>query len=162
LSSKSRFDGDTRERLAFLRLGAEFARKYRRIRKDAEGYMYAGELCVRDVDTAEACESIAVVAERMHQRSVGAIVAVNHAKQVIGVITDRDLVVRVLAKGLNPNTTFMHEVMTVAPKTVSDNTPLETVLLVMRTGRFRRVPVVDSHNVLVGIVTLDEILMLMA
>jgi signal-transduction protein with cAMP-binding, CBS, and nucleotidyltransferase domain len=98
----------------------------------------------------------------MHQRSVGTLVVVNHLSQVVGIVTDRDLVVRVLAKGLNPNATFLHEVMTVAPKTIGENTPLETALLIMRTGRFRRIPVVDSHFKLIGILTLDDILMLLA
>jgi CBS domain-containing protein len=124
--------------------------------------MSVGKLCVRKVDTAEPSESVAVIAERMRQRSVGTLVVVNHLGQVVGIITDRDLVVRVLAKGLNPTTTFLHEVMTVAPKTIGEKTPLETALLIMRTGRFRRVPVVDSHYGLVGIVTLDDVLILLA
>ena len=124
--------------------------------------MSVGEFCVRDIDTAQANESVAVIAERMHQRSVGTLVVVNHASQVVGIITDRDLVVRVLAKGSNPVKTFVHEVMTVAPKTVLEKTPLETALLIMRTGRFRRIPVVDPRNKLVGLVTLDDVLMLLA
>jgi CBS-domain-containing membrane protein len=52
--------------------------------------------------------------------------------------------------------------MTVGPKTVFAQTPIETALVAMRAGRFRRLPVVDRGNKLVGLITLDDILMLLA
>jgi CBS-domain-containing membrane protein len=52
--------------------------------------------------------------------------------------------------------------MTLSPKTVTEWTPIETALLTMRTGRFRRIPVVDQDHKLVGLICLDDILMLLA
>jgi CBS-domain-containing membrane protein len=52
--------------------------------------------------------------------------------------------------------------MTLNPKTATESTPIETALLTMRTGRFRRIPVVDDNNRLVGLICLDDILMLLA
>ena len=124
--------------------------------------MSVGRICVREVDTATLYESAAVAAERMHQRAVGTLVVVNDACQPIGIVTDRDLVTRVLAKCLNPTSTLLREVMTFGPKTVSEEASLESALAIMRCGRFRRVPVVDHQNKLVGLVTLDDILMLLA
>jgi CBS domain-containing protein len=124
--------------------------------------MSIGRICVREVDTADPDESVAVIAQRMHQRAVGTLVIVNNASQVVGIVTDRDLVSRVLAKGLSPIDTVIRDVMTMAPKTVSEETPIESALLIMRTGRFRRIPVVDSTNKLLGLVTLDDVLMLLA
>lgn len=124
--------------------------------------MAVGKICVREVDTAESNESVAVAAERMHQRSVGTLVVVNHTSQVVGILTDRDLTTRVLAKGLNGVGTAVHQVMTVGPKTVLESTPIESALAMMRSGKFRRLPVVDGRNKLVGLVTLDDILMLLA
>jgi CBS domain-containing protein len=124
--------------------------------------MSVGRICVREVDTAEPDESVAVVAQRMHQRAVGTLVVVNNASQVVGIVTDRDLVSRVLAKGLSPVETVLREVMTMAPKTVSEETPIESALLIMRSGKFRRIPVVDHRNKLLGLVTLDDVLMLLA
>ena len=94
--------------------------------------------------------------------AVGALVVVNDAAQPIGIVTDRDLVSRVLAKGRIPTETSVVEIMTPAPKTVSEQTPIESALAIMRSGRFRRIPVVDHDNKLVGLVTLDDILMLLA
>jgi CBS domain-containing protein len=124
--------------------------------------MSVGQICVREVDTAEPEESVAVVAQRMHQRAVGTLVVVNNASQVVGIVTDRDLVSRVLAAGRNPLETTVRDVMTMAPKTVSEDTPIQSALLTMRTGRFRRLPVVGRANRLLGLLTLDDVLMLLA
>ena len=124
--------------------------------------MSIGRICVREVDTASPDESVAVAAERMHQRAVGTLVVVNNTDHVVGMVTDRDLVSRVLAKGRSPTETSVREVMTLAPKTVSEWTPIESALLTMRTGKFRRIPVVDHDNKLVGLISLDDILMLLA
>jgi signal-transduction protein with cAMP-binding, CBS, and nucleotidyltransferase domain len=98
----------------------------------------------------------------MHQRAVGTLVVVNNASQVVGIVTDRDLVSRVLARGRSPTETEVREVMTTAPNTVSEDTSIESALSIMRSGRFRRVPVVDRTNKLLGLVTLDDVLMLLA
>jgi CBS domain-containing protein len=124
--------------------------------------MSVGRICVRQVDTAQPEESVAIVAQRMHQRAVGTLVVVNNASQVVGIVTDRDLVSRVLAKGRNPLETTVRDVMTMAPKMVSEETPIESALLTMRTGRFRRLPVVGRADELLGLLTLDDVLMLLA
>ena len=124
--------------------------------------MCIGCMCVRDVDTAKANESVAMIAKRMHQRAVGTLIVVNEACQPIGIVTDRDLVTRVVAKSLDPIETLVRDVMTMAPKTVPEDCSSESALLIMRTGRFRRLPVVDQDNQLIGLVTLDDMLMLLA
>lgn len=124
--------------------------------------MSVGRICVREVDTANPSESVAVAAERMHQRAVGTLVVVNDTQQVVGIVTDRDLVSRVLARGRDPMQMAVSEAMTVAPKTASENTSIESALTIMRSGRFRRIPVVEPDNRLVGLITLDDVLMLLA
>jgi signal-transduction protein with cAMP-binding, CBS, and nucleotidyltransferase domain len=98
----------------------------------------------------------------MHDRAVGALVVVNEARHVVGVVTDRDLVSRVMAKGRAPGETSVREIMTLTPTTIHEQTPIESALLIMRSGRFRRIPVVDQDRTLVGLITLDDILMLLA
>ncbi len=124
--------------------------------------MSVGPICVREVDTAQPDESVAVAAQRMHQRAVGTLVVVNDVSQVVGIVTDRDLVSRVLARNRNPAETAVRDVMTMAPRTVYEDTPIKTALLTMRTGRFRRLPVVDQTRRLLGLLTLDDVLMLLA
>jgi len=124
--------------------------------------MSVGRICVREVDTANPDESVAVVAERMHQRAVGTLVVVTDNDHIVGIVTDRDLVSRALAKGRSPTETPVRDVMTIGPKTISEWTPIESALLIMRSGKFRRIPVVDHDNKLVGLISLDDILMLLA
>jgi CBS domain-containing protein len=124
--------------------------------------MSVGRICVREVDTAKPHESAALAAKRMHERAVGTLVVINDASQVVGIVTDRDLVSRVLAKGLSPAETSIREVMTIGPRTVFEHASIESALLMMRTGKFRRIPVVDAANTLVGLITLDDVLMLLA
>jgi len=124
--------------------------------------MSVGRLCVREVDTASPEEPVLFAAERMHQRAVGSLVVVNETAQPVGIVTDRDLVSRVMAKGRSPTDTFVGEVMTPAPRTVTEQTSIESALSIMRSGRFRRIPVVDHDHKLVGLVTLDDVLMLLA
>ena len=124
--------------------------------------MSIGRICVREVDTASPDESIYLIAERMHQRSVGALVVVNDDSEPIGIVTDRDLMARVLAKGLDSTETVVRDVMTPAPTMISEDGAIESALALMRAGRFRRLPVVDGEKKLVGVISLDDILMLLA
>ena len=124
--------------------------------------MSVGRICVREVDTASPDDSVTVAAERMHQRAVGMLVVVTNDDRIVGVVTDRDLVSRVLAKGCSPMETRVRDVMTVSPTTISEWTQIEPALIIMRKGKFRRLPVVDHDNKLVGLITLDDILMLLS
>jgi len=117
-------------------------------------------ICQRDVDVAGADESVFAAAERMHQRTVGALVIVDDANAPIGILTDRDLVTRSLAAGRDAYTTTVRDVMTPRPKTVLLETPIAWALSLMKEGAFRRLPIVDGDGQLAGIVTLDDILLL--
>jgi CBS domain-containing protein len=124
--------------------------------------MCVERICQRDVDTARSDENAFQAAERMHQRTVGALVVVDSAEVPIGIVTDRDLTVRVIAAGRDGYTTSVGQVMTPAPKTVSEAASLESVLLLMQEFAFRRLPVINDRGQLVGIITLDDILILLS
>ena len=113
-------------------------------------------------DLVESSETAWQAAERMHQRAVGCLLTLNDQQQPIGIITDRDLVERVMAAGLDPDQTTIADVMTRDVKPVTENTAIESALSLMRSGRFRRLPVVDQQGSLVGLVSLDDVLMLLA
>lgn len=123
--------------------------------------MSVERIYVREVDTADEDESAQVAAQRMHARNVGSLVVVNRACEPVGIITDRDLTVRVVADGLDAALTRISEVMTRRPKTILEETPIEEALRVMRAGSFRRLPVVCSSGKVVGVITLDDILELL-
>jgi len=120
--------------------------------------MTVGRICVREVDLTESDETVQVAAERMHDRKVGSLVVQDGEGRPTGIVTDRDLAIRVVAQGRDPYRTLVGEVMTRFPRTIEESTPIENAITVMRSGTFRRLPVVDRDGKLVGLLTLDDIL----
>jgi CBS domain-containing protein len=98
----------------------------------------------------------------MHQRTVGSLVVVDDMDLPVGILTDRDLVVRVIAAGREPNTTLVGDIMTAPPTTLPWNASTEVALSLMRKGGFRRLPVVGETGRLIGIITLDDVLLVFA
>jgi len=124
--------------------------------------MSAGKICVREVDTAEVTESAQAAADRMNARNVGTLIVLNPLQQPLGIVTDRDICIRVVAKGKDPYTTTVGDIVTLLPKTVHENTPIEQAISLMRSGPYRRLPVVDHAGKLVGLLSIDDILDLLA
>ncbi|HVJ67648.1 MAG TPA: CBS domain-containing protein [Caulifigura sp.] len=118
-------------------------------------------ICAKSVDTASPEESAQSAASRMHDRKVGTLVVVDEANHPIGMLTDRDLTVRVVAAGRVPEATTVQDVMSPSPVTVTEATSLENSLATMRRAGVRRVPVVDSRDRLVGLLSIDDVLILL-
>ena len=101
--------------------------------------------------TAKPDALVAGVARRMAKAKVGAVLVVD-GKKLVGIFTERDLLVRVVAKGLEPKTTPLSKVMTANPVTVSADKPLGYALVVMHRKGFRHLPLVEDGKP-VGIVS---------
>lgn len=124
--------------------------------------MGVGEVCVRDVDLAEPGETAWQAAVRMRQRAIGSLVIANEARQPIGIVTDRDLTERVIADSRDPNETLVQDVMTRDPVTIWEDESIPRALELMQEGGFRRLPVVSKEGTLVGLLSLDDFLILVA
>lgn len=124
--------------------------------------MLVGKVCERNVDEVQPDETVWDAAKRMHQRGVGSLVVVNLAREPIGIVTDRDLVARVLAKNADPDSTMIRHVMTAPVETVQEDAPYESVIMQLSRCEIRRLPVVDREGELVGIISLDDIVGRMA
>lgn len=124
--------------------------------------MFVGRICTRQVDLVEPNESVQVAASRMNARNVGTLVVVNQQKKPVGLITDRDLTTKVLALGKSAAETIVQDVMTHHPETVRENESLDDALRKMRAGPFRRLPVVDANGKLLGLLSLDDMVELLA
>ena len=124
--------------------------------------MSIASICNRQVETARSSELVADVARRMTMRRVGSVVVVDERSRPMGIVSDRDFMTRVIAAGRDPVRTPITEVMSAMPTTILDSTSIENALGDMRIGHLRRLPVVNGMNELVGIVTLDDILRLLA
>lgn len=124
--------------------------------------MDVGLLCVREVDTVSPRATALEAAQRMRDRGVGTLVVVNEQHQPMGLVSDRDLTVRVMATGHDPARTPIVDVMSPMPRTILESSSIESALAQMRMGRMRRLPVVNGLGTLVGMVALDDILAVLA
>lgn len=124
--------------------------------------MSVARICTRSVDLADPGESVQVAANRMHTRNVGTLVVTDEQNRPLGILTDRDLATRVVARGLDCATTTVNEVMSQAPDRVTEQTSIEAAIATMRAGAHRRLPVVDEKERLVGLVSLDDVLDLLS
>ena len=115
-------------------------------------------ICQRNLDLIRADDSVAKAADRMRQRTVGSLIVVDGSKHPIGIITDRDLVIRALADAKDADSTPVSEVMTPDIVVATGDTSMDAALRLMRDGPFRRLPIVNYEGVLTGLITLDDIL----
>jgi CBS domain-containing protein len=97
------------------------------------------------------------VARRMRDDDIGDVI-VSHGRQLRGILTDRDIVVRSVAAGTDPATTPVSEICSEIVHTTAPDQELATVLNLMRTHAIRRIPVVD-HGEVVGVLTLGDLAM---
>ena len=116
---------------------------------------------IRDVMTANPrCvsekDSVRDVARIMKDSDTG-VVPVVEGKKVIGLITDRDIVVRGIAEGKDMTNASVTDVMTRGAQTVQEDASVEEVLNLMSSSEIRRMPVVNSSQELVGIVSIGDI-----
>jgi len=100
--------------------------------------------------------TVLAAARAMRDEHVGCVV-VTRGGHPLGLVTDRDLVVRSLAEGRDPSTR-LRECVTYDPLTLSESDGVERAVSVMRDHGVRRVPIVDGTGRAVGIVTLDDLL----
>lgn len=101
--------------------------------------------------------SAADAALAMQTNDVGCILVSGGGGGIVGIVTDRDLAIRVVGAGREPRSTSLGEVMSSPVALLDVKAPHEMALEVMRKGRIRRVPLVDGARV-VGMVTLDDLL----
>jgi CBS domain-containing protein len=123
--------------------------------------MGIGSFCVRDVITVTRHALIVDVAALMRRHHIGAVVIVNgnDASRVpVGIVTDRDIVVEIVAAGLDAGAVKVGELLQRPLTTVREEAGYAETVRVMAINGIRRVPVVDARGNLCGIITLDDIL----
>jgi CBS domain-containing protein len=113
--------------------------------------MSVGEHCTRDLVTVRPEDSVREVAKQMEARRAGCVVAVDDDGRPTGILTDRDIVLRVLRRGLDAEATTAGEIMSHEITTVREATPIITAMRRMRSHGVRRVPVVNATGQLSGI-----------
>lgn len=110
--------------------------------------------------TATPETSARTLAILMRDRHVGAVV-ITEKDRPVGIVTDRDLVCRVMAPERDPLTVLARDAMSPDPLTLREGTPLREAIEEMRARGIRRIPVVDEEGRLVNIHTLDDMLVVL-
>ncbi len=123
--------------------------------------MSVGEVCNREVIVVEQGADANEAARLMREFHVGDLVVVEQRGGMnvpVGIVTDRDLVVEILAQGVEAASVSVKDLMVQPLKTAREEEELLDALRYMRTKGLRRMPVVNSGGGLEGILTVDDIL----
>ncbi len=123
--------------------------------------MRAGEICNHHVVTVSPDDSIRRAAELMRQHHVGDVVVAERSGKSLcplGILTDRDIVVEVIAEHVGLDEVTVRDTMTDQLITANEDDDLLATLMQMRENGVRRLPVVNDEGQLVGILTADDVI----
>jgi CBS domain-containing protein len=129
--------------------------------------MNIGQLCNRNVITVRRSDELIRAAQLMREQHIGYLVVVepgvaDQSLRPAGVLTDRDIVVSVVARETDPRALRVGDVMTEQPVTIGAAEPVERALREMRRIGVRRLPVVGQRGELFGVLSLDDVLEVLA
>jgi CBS domain-containing protein len=120
--------------------------------------MTCGELMTPSPTCCQPAHTVVEVAEIMQREDVGLVPVVEEpSHKLIGVLTDRDIVLNVVAAGRDPRGTAVSEVMTSDPASCQEQDSIETVMQQMASRQVRRIPIVDKDGAIIGIVSQADI-----
>lgn len=123
-----------------------------------------GNCCVKTVATVTKESTVAEAAALMRKHHVGALVMVDDGNgaggmKPVGIVTDRDIAIEVVAAGLAPETVRVGEIVQRPITTVTEDTGWAETARLMSVNGVRRMPVVDAAGKLIGIVSFDDLLL---
>jgi len=127
--------------------------------------MSVGELCNRTVIVTSRTTRLDEAARLMREHHVGSIVVVDDTpagSKPVGIVTDRDIVIEIVAAGVSPATVTVEEIMAPDLVVAKEGEDLLDTLTRMRAKGVRRVPVVNGVGALLGILSLDDMLGVLA
>lgn len=117
------------------------------------------EVMTKNPVSAMPTDTVVNVAQLMKERDIGPVPIVEDklSKKLIGIVTDRDLAMKVVAGGLDPNTTLARDVMTKEVITCREDDEMDSALNAMSSHQLRRILVVDANDALVGIIAQADV-----
>ncbi len=120
--------------------------------------MSVAKACNRKVVYIDQNANIDEVAQMMREEHVGSVIVVDQEAKPIGIITDRDLVIEILAEDVPADSVALKDIMTYHPVVIREDEDLADALDKMRERAVRRAPVVDAEGLLSGILSIDDVL----
>jgi CBS domain-containing protein len=127
--------------------------------------MRVGEFCSREVVIVDREETIVEAARLMREKHVGDVVVVEERageRFPVGIMTDRDIVVQLVATGIALDAVSIGDAMSFELVTAREEDGLLDTIRQMQLKGVRRLPVVDAHGALVGILSVDDVLELIS
>ena len=118
--------------------------------------MQLRDIMTHEVETIRPDTSLQVAAQMMAALDVGMLPVVEGDK-LLGSITDRDVTVRATARGLDPKETSVRRAMTVNLISATESQPISYAVQLMMDLQIRRLPILDEHKKLVGIISLGDL-----
>ena len=121
--------------------------------------MICSEIMTKDAECCVPSDSVMKAAQLMKSEDVGPIPIVEdkEEKKLTGIVTDRDLAIKVVAEARDPKTTQVEEVMSEGLVTCRENDDVQSVLKLMEDNQIRRIPVVDQSDHLLGIIAQADV-----
>ncbi|HYU60523.1 MAG TPA: CBS domain-containing protein [Solirubrobacterales bacterium] len=116
----------------------------------------AREVMSEDCECIGENDSVAEAAKKMSELDVGALPICGEDDRLKGMLTDRDIVIKVLAQGKDPDSTNAGEFAQGKPVTIGADDSVEEAIATMKEHKVRRLPVIDGHD-LVGIVSQGDL-----
>jgi len=120
--------------------------------------MSAPEHYVTEVASATGGATVRALADLMTHYAVGCVIVRDDGRRPIGIVTDRDLAISVMAPRLNPDSVTAGQIMSRGLIVVSENDDVSVALDEMRRSGVRRLPVIDDGGRLTGVVALDDVM----
>jgi CBS domain-containing protein len=114
------------------------------------------ELMTRDPLTLQSGSTVLDAARAMRDRDIGDVLVAEEGGKLVGILTDRDIVVRGLAEGKSPETTKLSELCTRTPAQLSPDDQVDSAIKLMEKQGIRRIPVVEGQKA-IGIVSLGDL-----
>jgi len=121
--------------------------------------MIASEIMTTNPECCVPTDPVMKAAQIMKSMDVGPVpvVADQDGRKLTGIVTDRDLAIKVVAEARDPKTTTVEDVMSEGLVTCRDNDDVQSVLALMEDNQLRRIPVVDKKDNLVGIIAQADV-----
>lgn len=118
--------------------------------------MNISQVMTRDVQVGSPNDTLQMAAQMMGDCDFG-LLPIEENHQLVGMLSDRDITIRAVAKGLNPDKHYVREIMTREVEYIFEDESVEDAAQMMSDLQVRRLPVVDSEEHLVGIVSLGDL-----
>jgi CBS domain-containing protein len=116
--------------------------------------------CKRPTVTIAPEKTIREACQLLEERNVGCVVVEEQGK-LCGILTDRDIALRVVGQGKDPDLTPVGTMMTPNPVRIPVHSTLHELTMLMHSQHVRRVPIIDASGRVIGVVTLDDLLALL-